>query len=276
MTLSHDSKELKSEGECANSSMTNPNERMKEDIMDTDITQRDMTGDLGSDQQKFLLDIHSVIGKTKFTITRMQYAPSCITTKASEDEHHDNWRTAYYEVSGSDVPSIANIISLHVFYKVNTEETVRHRLKSRIVPHLNRDRIQYDVRKYSTTAKFNNIRFMLAMTTFFPMRLGVVHISAVYMQSGPITRQFLVRSPLECNGTKRDLLFKLTKLPYVVSEAGRQWSMVIEDWLLRYMNMKIVTGVSQFFLQRRADGSVSIILSNVTDDLLFAGTTTYI
>lgn len=248
------------------------NKRVSKDIGATEISEGIIDKDLGSDKQMVLRDIHSVIGNAQVTISRMQSAPSWVTTKALEEEHHDNWRTAYYEVEESVVPRNANVISSHVVYKIKTEESGRHRLKARIVPHGNKDRMKDQVRKDSATAQFNIIRLMLAISSFFPMRLGVIDISGAYMQSGPIKRDIYVRPPREWDKTQRGRLWKLTKLPYGVSEAGRQWATVIEEWLLNDMDMERVTGISQLFLRRRQDGSIAMIMAKVTDDLLFAGT----
>lgn len=65
MTISYDASENMAEGECGDSPMRECNERMPEDIGDTDITKRDMTGDLGSDQKKVFRDIQRVIGNTQ-------------------------------------------------------------------------------------------------------------------------------------------------------------------------------------------------------------------
>lgn len=92
-------------------------------------------------------------------------------------------------------------------------------MKAHIVPHGNRDRMKDDVRNFPVTAQLNIIRLMLSMTSFFPMRLGVVDISGAYMQSGPIRIEVFVRPLREWNGTKKGRLWKLSKFPYGVSEA---------------------------------------------------------
>lgn len=249
------------------------NEGKAKDIGTTTITERQMTGDMGSDIQKVLRDLHGVIGNAQVTISRMQSAPSWVTEKALNEEHDNNWDKAYREVEERSIPRNANVISSHVVYKIKTEETGEHRLKARICPHGNKDHMKDYVRKDSATAQFNIIRLMLTMTTFFTMRMGVVDISGAYMQSGPIKREIYVRPPREWEGTQRGKVWKLLKLPYGVPEAGRQWATVIEDWLTNDMNMGTVSGFSQLFLKRRKDSSIQLILAKITDDLLIAGTT---
>lgn len=137
------------------------------DIGDTEVMSTEATGDLRTDIQKVLRRIHSAIGNSQVTITRMQSAPSWLTHKALTEEHNNNWATAYEEISEKDIPEGANVISSHVVYKIKTDEKGEHRLKARICPHGNKDAMKDGIRKDSATAQFNVIRMMLAMTTFF-------------------------------------------------------------------------------------------------------------
>lgn len=242
------------------------------DVGQTVIADTEMIGDLESDVQKVLTDIHNAIGNKQVTISKLQLAPSWITTRALKEEHDNNWAEAYREIDERLVPKHANVISSHVIYKIKTEESGIRRLKARLCPHGNRDIMKDDIRKDSATAQFDVIRLMLTITTFLPMRIGVVDISGAYMQSGPIKRDIYVRPPREWEQTTRGRIWKLLKLPYGVTEAGRQWATVIEDWLTTDMKMKTITGVSQIFVKRKPNGSIQLLLAKITDDLLFAGT----
>lgn len=64
------------------------------------------------------------------------------------------------------------------------------------------------------------------------------------MQSGPISRELHVHPPLEWE-VSRVVVFKLLKLPYGVSEKGRQWVKTIENWMLLEAKLKRVNGMSQ-------------------------------
>lgn len=93
----------------------------------------------------------------------------------------------------------------------------------------------------SATVQFDVIRLMLSMISMTPMRLGLVDISSVYMQSGPIQRENYVRPPREWDRGRRGTIWKLLKLPYGIAEAGRQWATLIERWLTEDMGMQATT-----------------------------------
>lgn len=248
---------------------TGCNDEQEKDIGDTDMEDSQFIGDLESDQQKVLRNVHGMIGGRQVMLNELECAPSWLTGKALEKEHEENWADAYYEVSEDTLPANANIIGSHVVYKVKTSEQGEHRMKARICPHGNHDDQKNDIRKDSATAQFDIIRFMLALVTFLPMELGAVDISGAYMQSGPIRRDLYVRPPREW-GHRRGFVWKLLKMPYGVSEAGRQWAIVFEEWLTQDIGMETVKGISQLFLKRRPDGSILMMVAKVTDDLLIA------
>lgn len=61
----------------------------------------------------------------------------------------------------------------------------------------NRGHLKEDVREDSTTEKLNVIRMMLDLTTFYPMRMGIIFTSRSYIQSRPINREIFVRQNTE-------------------------------------------------------------------------------
>lgn len=67
-------------------------------------------------------------------------------------------------------------------------------------------------------------------------------------------------------------IWKLLKLPYGITEAGRQWNTVIVDWLTTEMDMKTVTGLSRLLVKMRLDVSIQLLMEMVKDELLFVGT----
>lgn len=93
------------------------------------------------------------------------------------------------------------------------------RLKSRICTHGNRDRMKDDIRKDSSTAQFNVIRMTLSKATDMDDVLGHVEIRGAYIQSGPIQRTIYVRPPRKWEA-QEEILWRLTKLPYGIKEAG--------------------------------------------------------
>lgn len=66
---------------------------------------------------------------------------------------------------------------------------------------------------------------------FLGFRIGTADIKGAFLQSGPIRRYIFVRPPREWPRL-RGRLWKLLKLPYGITDAGRQWQVVVEDWML--------------------------------------------
>lgn len=58
--------------------------------------------------------IHEIIGSKQFTARQLTFAPPFIFEDAFKAEHSSNWVNAYDEVSESDVPRNANLITSHV------------------------------------------------------------------------------------------------------------------------------------------------------------------
>jgi len=71
---------------------------------------------------------------------------------------------------------------------------------------------------------------MLSLATVLNFRLGCVDIKRAYLQSGHINRTIFLRRPRELE-LPRNTLRRLLKLPYGISEVGRQWAKAIELWL---------------------------------------------
>lgn len=66
-------------------------------------------------------------------------------------------------------------------------------------------------------------------------------------------------------------LWHLTKLPYGVIEASRQWLKTSEDWLLNEAQMDRSFGIHQLFYRRHVDGSINLLVAKTSDDFLVSG-----
>lgn len=130
------------------------------------------------------------------------------------------------------------MIGWHIVYKVKTEEDGTERLRTRICPHGNQDRGKDNVRKDCSTAQCDVIRLMLALVTFIDYRLGLVDIKGAYLQSEPIQRRICVRPPYGWHDMPRGHLSYMHILRYGISEAGRQWALSMETWILDHMGME--------------------------------------
>lgn len=141
-------------------------------------------------------------------------------------------------------------------------------MKPRLCSHGNRDKDKDGIRKDSSTAQFDIIRLIASITASLNLSLASIDIKGAYLQSGPIKRDIYIRPPRECF-TKRGTLWKLTKLPYGIVEAGRQWATVFEEWLISSAKLQRVNGFSQLYIKQNAAG---LSVAKVTDDLLLART----
>lgn len=144
------------------------------------------------------------------------------------------------------------------------------RLKARLCPHGNRDKMKHQIRKDSATAQFDVIRLLLSIATILQLRLGCVDIKGVYLQSGPIQRKIFVRPSKEIT-SERGYVWRLTKLSYRISETGRHWSKAFEEWLISLAKFVRTLGISQLFVRRGNRGEIQMIAAKITDNVLMKG-----
>lgn len=243
---------------------------IRDDLGDYKPSSKNITNErLASQEETILQDIKSVIGSNQVTASAVAFAPGWIVDKAMKAEHDDNWTDAYEEVLEHDLPQKANLISSHILFRVKTNDDGSLRLKGRIVVHGNRDDEKKTVRSDSAAADMMIVRLVASLAAILGFELGTADIKGAYMQSGPITREVYVRPPRDCY-RKRGVVWKLLKLPYGMTDAGRQWQLRVEDWMLRTAGMERVTGVNQLFTKKDGERIV-LIVAKVIDDFLIAG-----
>lgn len=242
--------------------------------MDIGLTQAEgpveETEELRSNYDMVVEQIHDVIGTEQVHRGDIQFAPSWIVEEAIETEVEDNWKDAYEIAQEDEIPPDANVISSHFVFKVKTDETGKKKLKARMCPHGNKDKMKGLIRFDASSARFDVIRMMLSIACLLGLISGCVDIKGAFLQSGPINRILYVRPPREL-GLGSNVLWKLKKLPYGIAEAGRQWAKTIEDWMIREAGLERINGVSQLFLKRNNNGDISLLIAKITDDLLMAG-----
>ena len=177
------------------------------------VGSRDPTGEsLSSERQRVLRGIHDEIGGLQVTDNAMAFAPSWIVEESAEKEFRDNWADAIELVDPADVPKDANVIRSHSVYKVKTDEEGQLKLKTRIVPHGNRDEGRFGVRRDSSSAELSVIRLLLALATILGFSIWTTDVKGAYMQSGLIDRLIYVRPPRGWKGP-RGVLWRLLRLP---------------------------------------------------------------
>ena len=219
---------------------------------------------LKSDRARILDTIHDTIGSQQVSLNELGFAPSWIALKAFDEEYTSKWADAYVEVDDRYIPANANVITSHIVYKVKVDEDGSKSLKSKIVPHGNRDSEKDKIRKDSSTAQFDVIRILIAVARFIGMRLAMADIKGAYLHSGPIQREIYVRPPREWRG-ERGKLWKLKKLRYGIIKAGRQWAKTVEEWMLTKGGLERIQGLNQLYVRRNDLGKITLIVAKVTD-----------
>eukprot|EP00171_Calliarthron_tuberculosum_P007062 IDg7062t1 len=224
-------------------------------------------GKVASIKQHELSKIYEVIGPQTVTQRDMEFAAPWIVEESYKEEE-SNWNDVYVVVNERDIPMKSNVITSHVTYKIKVQEDNTLKLKSRICAHGNRDNDKDKVRKDSAAAQFPIIRLLAIISTLLGFKMACIDISAAYLQSGPCHREIYMRPSPE-HKRARGTLWKLVKLPYGISEAGRQWHTTCELWLLSAeIGFERIIGVSQLFVKKFGDGSIRMLIAKVTDDFL--------
>lgn len=89
------------------------------------------------------------------------------------------------------------------------------------------------------------------------------------MQSGPLTRDVFVRPTRDFPHERGDL-WKLLKMPYGMRDAGRQWLLKIEEWMVNDYEMERIPGVPQLLVKRSA-AQIKLLVAKSTDNLIVPG-----
>jgi hypothetical protein len=252
-------------------SCVDPYGNPERDIGKISVGNTQVTGKLTSDEQAVLANMKEEIGTATVTRRRLEFAPPWILEQAFEEEM-SNWRDTVQPVRMMRADARKhNCVRSHALYKIKEDESGSLKLKCRLVPNGNLDREKDIVRKDSASVQFPIIRLILSLASLWGFSVGVVDVKAAYLQSGPISRELYVFPPAEYRGP-RDLVWQLLKLPYGITEAGRQWQLAVESWLLsKEMQFETAPGLPQLFVKRDEHGEVRLLLGKLVDDFLLAG-----
>lgn len=91
-------------------------ENLKKDLEDVTVIADGVVGDLTSDVQTVLDDMHAMIGGDQVTIGKVEGSPSLIIRSALQEEHDNNWKHESIEIPDSKLHIVANVHGSHVIY----------------------------------------------------------------------------------------------------------------------------------------------------------------
>lgn len=111
----------------------------------------------------------------------MESAPPFLFKKSMNEELYNHWVGEYVHFKETKVPKDANVVDSNFFYKIKVEEGRKKRLKARLSPYGNRDRMKGNIRNYSATVRFEIIRLLLPTATLYNFSLGCVYIRGSHL-----------------------------------------------------------------------------------------------
>lgn len=103
-------------------------------------------------------------------------------------------------------------------------------MKARLVIHGNEEGDKERLYCGASSLRSTLIRVILSVAACFGFVFGVVDVSRAYHQSGGLPREIRIRSPAECMLYR--MVWLLLSLPYGLVDAGRQWQLAMEVWLI--------------------------------------------
>jgi hypothetical protein len=230
--------------------------------------------DRQEEEQRLLQLMLQRVGHKQMSLAHATAITAPWLVDASFTQELSNWKDAYELIPLDRLPPDANYIRSHAFCHIKraTDDDLdsRLRLKTRIVLHGNEDKEKDDLRKDTQAASFTSIRTLLALAAIHHLHIASIDIKGAYLQSGRCKRDIFVRPPNEWRQI-RGVAWKLLKLPYGLPDAGHQWQIVIDDFILS-LGFSVIPGLPQLFMHRPDSNGPPTVLAKVTDDILIVGT----
>lgn len=204
---------------------------------------------LSRDDQKKLDKLFDIVRNSQVSRKKVESFPTWLVDKALQEELEEMWRGAYTVVPEHIVRLHASIIGSRVVYRIKVEGN--ENLSMLAFFHAKITTMRREISE--TTCQMLSLTHLLLSTAItLDLRFESIDVKGAYLQSGPITLDIYVRSPVECNH-KRLTLWKLNKSPYGISEAGRQWTKAIDSWMMKDAKLLRVSYVSQLYMKKHTD-----------------------
>ena len=231
--------------------------------------------DTTASEQKYLELAYDQFRGGQFYAREAPFLPKFLLERADREELEKNWSPNMVEVDEKDVPSGANVIGSHFVYKVKVEHeldagsTIRKlKLKSRLCVHGNKDDERESMRTDAAVVSHFGFRMVYSMACMFGMVIGQGDARGAYTQSGDAKRAIYVRPPFRVGNFTVYWLLKTTS--YGIVSAGRKWQRKSDGIVQRALELSLVIGMPQLFVQRSDDGTMLVLLAKYVDDFLCA------
>lgn len=238
------------------------------DIGTLDLSEPEDAELRGPDVQKVCQDILDTVGRENVTRAKLAFVAPWILDQALEDELTGWDKHISVEPLRAGV-SKRTVIGSHVLYCVKTKEDGSHHVKARLVIHGNEERDKERLRCDASSLHFTLIRVILSVAACFGFVLGGVDVSKAYHQSGGPPREIRIRPPAECMLYR--MVWLLLSLPYGLVDAGRQWQLAMEVWLIDTLGFVAFAGLPQVFAKLDKGGALLLLIGKISDDILVAG-----
>lgn len=109
----------------------------------------------------------------------------------------------------------------------------------------------------------------MILSAMMDYNMGTPYIKGAFIQSGPIRQEVYVLPPRYFQ-RKRGILWRLLKLPYEMTDVGRQWLLQVDNLFLTKAEMSRAQGINQV-IRKWDDDKITLIVAKVIDDFLVAG-----
>jgi len=222
--------------------------------------------ELMSSEQDEIDAYFQAFGQKDFLLHHAQGLPT-FPIKNAFDKEEELFTKNVRLVHVNDVPKNANIITSHVIYKVKINDDGSKKMKARIAPHGNKDKLRHTLKTDSAMCPPTGIRLLLSLTTIFKWPLAKIDFTSAFLQTGEAKRDVYVVPPREC--PNRANYWLLLTAAYGLVNANAKWQEHSDEFLRSIGFLQLVYVPQLFYIKRGNDLQVAAV--KIVDDILFTG-----
>lgn len=126
------------------------------------------------------------------------------------------------------------------------------------------------LRTDSPTCSKESLRLCLVIISCHSWKLHTLDVKSAFLQGAPMQREVLIKPPVEACTTH---LWKMTRCPYGLADAGRHWYLRLKSVLLN--SGLVVSKYDQALFMWYSDDKLEGILACHVDDVIFGGSKSF-